>query len=103
MAISKVTFGETFRDLVDALFSVNAPLLITLKGLLKNPGKLLRSYLAGQRKRYYKPVAFFVLTTILYILIRTLIGFDPFRNEAFQVQDGAGSGTNLEEARNFML
>lgn len=77
--------------------------MVTVKGLFLNPGKLLRNYLAGQRKKYYKPVAFFILTTVLYILIRSLIGFDPFRNEAFQVQDGANSGTNLEEARNFML
>ena len=85
------------------MFSINAPLFITLKGLILNPGKLLRNYLSGQRKRYYKPVAFFILTTVLYILIRALIGFDPFRNSAFQVQDGTGTGTYLMDARNFML
>lgn len=85
------------------MFSVNAPLFITLKGLILNPGKLLNNYLSGQRKRYYKPVAFFILTTVLYILIRALIDFDPFRNSAFQVQDGEGTGTYLADARNFML
>lgn len=68
-----------------------------------NPGFLLRNYLSGQRRKYYKPVAFFILTTVVYILIRALIGFDPFRNAAFQVQDGAGTGTYLVDARNFML
>lgn len=101
-SIGKVTFLETFQDLIDALFSVNAPLLVTVKGLLVHPGKLLRNYLAGQRKKYYKPVAFFILTTVVYIVLRSLIGFDPFRNAAFQVQDGS-SGTHLEDARNFML
>ena len=102
MAIEKVTFLETFQDLVDTLFSVNAPLLVTFKGLLFRPGELLRNYLAGQRKKYYKPVAFFILTTVVYIVLRSLIGFDPFRNAAFRVQDGS-STTHLEEARNFML
>ena len=102
-SVDKVTFLETFQDLIDALFSVNAPLFVTLKGLIRNPGKLFRNYLSGQRKKYYRPVAFFILTTVLYILIRALIGFDPFRNSAFQVQDGTGTGTYLVDARNFML
>lgn len=103
MSIHKVTFGETFTDLVDTLFSVNAPLFVTLRELIVNPGKLLRNYLGGQRKKYYKPVAFFILTTVLYILIRALIGFDPFRNDAFQVQDGVDGATKFEEARNYFL
>ena len=103
LSIDKVTFAETFQDLIDAMFSVNAPLFVTLKGLILNPGQLLRNYLSGQRKRYYKPVAFFILTTVIYILIRTLIGFDPFRNSAFQVQDGVGTGTYLVDSKNFML
>ncbi len=103
MSFDKITFLETFQDLVDALFSVNAPLLVTLQGLIRNPGHLLRSYLAGQRKKYYRPVAFFILTTVVYILIRALIGFDPFRNEAFQVEEAVDSGTKLMEARNYML
>lgn len=103
MAIHKVTFGETFGDLIDAVFSVNAPLLVTLKGLILNPGNLLRNYLGGQRKKYYKPVAFFILTTVLYILVRTVIGFDPFKNDLFQAQDGIDDGTKFEEARNYML
>ncbi|MCE2613990.1 DUF3667 domain-containing protein [Flavobacteriaceae bacterium D16] len=103
MAVHKVTFGETFSDLIDTLFSVNAPLFVTLRELIVSPGKLLRNYLGGQRKKYYKPVAFFILTTVLYIVIRTIIGFDPFRNDAFQVQDGADGATKFEEARNYFL
>ncbi|MDX1315553.1 MAG: DUF3667 domain-containing protein [Eudoraea sp.] len=103
LSVDKVTFSETFQDLIDAMFSINAPLLTTMKGLIKNPGLLLRNYLSGQRKKYYKPVAFFILTTVVYLLIRALIGFDPFRNSAFQVQDGVGTGTYLVDAKNFML
>lgn len=103
MAIHRVTFGETFRDLMDTLFSVNAPLFVTIREVIVNPGELLRNYLGGQRKKYYKPVAFFILTTVLYIVIRTLIGFDPFRNDAFQADDGIGGVTKFEEARNYFL
>lgn len=103
MTTYKVTFGETFQDFADAVFSVDAPLFITMKGLFVNPGKLLREYLKGQRKKYYKPVSFFILATVVYLVIRSLISFDPFENSLVQVQGDAKTGQQLTEARNFML
>jgi len=76
-SISKVTVSETLQDFFDAMFSVNAPLLITLKILFLNPGKLFRDFLMGKRKAYYKPVAFFVLFTVIYILILSFLDFEP--------------------------
>lgn len=75
--LGKITFKETFHDFVDMVFSVNAPLMRTLRMLLLNPGKLLREYLSGKRKTYYKPVSFFIITTIVYLIIRSLIQYDP--------------------------
>lgn len=103
ISVYKVTFKETFDDLADALFTVNAPLIITLKLLIINPGKLFTSYLAGQRRKYYKPVAFFLLTTLVYILIRSLIGFNVFQNSNIVVQESAETGELLTKGRNFML
>lgn len=99
--IHKVTFKETFQDFVDAVFSVNAPLFISTKMLLVSPGKMLREYLDGKRKKYYKPVAFFVLTTVVYLLLRTFIGFDPFQDNTVTVQ--GETGALLDQARQFML
>lgn len=77
--IHKITFQETFQDFVDMVFSVNAPLVRTMKGLLYNPGRLFREYVSGRRKAYYKPVAFFIITTIVYIIFRSLIQYDPMQ------------------------
>ncbi len=87
-SIHKVTFKETFQDFVDTVFSVNAPLFLTLKMLVVNPGKLFREYLSGKRKKYYKPVAFLILTTIVFVLLKTISNFDPM--EGF-VAAGGGS------------
>ncbi|WP_372973486.1 DUF3667 domain-containing protein [Muriicola sp.] len=103
LSVHKVTFRETFEDLSDALISVNAPLLITVRDLVIRPGDLLRNYLEGKRKRYYRPVAFFLLTTFLYIVIRSLIGFDPFRDSTVVVEGDKVDVSLLTEARNFML
>lgn len=78
-SVHKVTFRETFQDLADQLFTLSAPLPQTLKILVVNPGVLFRDYLSGKRKRYYKPISFFLLTTLLFILIRWLVDFNPVR------------------------
>jgi len=101
-SVYKVSFKETIHDFMDAAFSVNAPLFITLKLLLVNPGILLREYLEGKRKKYYKPVAFFILTTVAYLVIRSAIGFDPFSDTVVVVEDTQVSQL-LTKARDFML
>ncbi len=70
------------------MFSVNGPLLKTLRLLFLNPGKLFREYLSGKRKTYYKPVAFFIIITVIHILIRNLIEFDALENVKVQKREG---------------
>ena len=77
-SVHKVTLQETFEDLADNLFSVSAPLVITIKDLFTNPGNLLREYLGGKRKKYYKPIPFFILTTVFYLFMRWAINFDMY-------------------------
>jgi hypothetical protein len=101
-SIHKVTIKETFQDFIATAFSVDAPFFVTLKLLFINPGRLFRDYLDGKRKRYYKPVAFFILMTIVYLLIRSLINFDPFTNTALRVSDDT-EGQLLIQAGRFML
>lgn len=102
-SISEVSFKETFQDFVDAAFSVNAPLFKTSKLLFLAPGRLFREFLKGKRKHFYKPVAFFLLTTAVYLVVRSLINFDPFESiTSVQVEDPTGA-TNWTLAREFML
>lgn len=102
-SIDKVTFRETIDDLVDSVFSVNAPLFRTARALFTRPGTVFREFLEGRRKYYYKPVAFFLLATLLYLVIRSLISFDPFESiTSVQVQDESDEQT-LRLAREFML
>jgi len=81
-SVNKVTFKETFQDFADMVFSVNAPLMLTIKMLVVSPGKLFREYLGGKRKTYYKPVPFFILTTILFVFIKVLLNYDPLEGVA---------------------
>lgn len=80
----------------------DGPLLKTLKLLIVNPGKLFKEYLAGKRKTYYRPVTFFVLISVVYLLIRALIDYDPFQNTTISVDDETPRQLLLA-ARDFML
>lgn len=83
--VKRITIRDTLNDFSDTVFSVDAPLFYTIKMLCLHPGTMLREFLAGKRKRYYKPVAFFVLMTIIYLLVRSLIGYDPLLASAVRV------------------
>ncbi len=76
-SVHRVTLKETFSDVASGLLSFEAPFWITLKLLFSNPGVLFRDYLSGRRKSYFKPVSFFILLTVVHILVRTLIDYDP--------------------------
>ena len=97
-SVNKVTFAETFQDFVDATFSFNAPLIRTTKLLLINPGKLFNDYLNGKRKSYYKPVSFFIITTLIYVIIRSIIDYNPMTTAGVNVD-----GKILEDAGQFMV
>ena len=103
-AVYKVTFRETFNDLADNLFSISAPLPRTLKYLIADPGKLLRDYLEGKRKSYYKPISFFILATVFYLFIRWLIDFD-IRGTVVSTDSAVEQmgEDNIIKARDFMF
>ncbi len=100
--IGKVTFQETFQDIFNAIFAIDAPFITTLKMLIINPGRIFNEYLHGKRRKYYKPVTFFILMTVVYLVIRGIINYDPFGDTMLQVQDPSDSQI-LTKARNFML
>lgn len=81
-SVDQVSFKETFADLVAGLFTIEAPFWKTTKALFLSPGTLFKNYLAGQRKTFYKPVAYFILWTAVFLLTRSLLKFDPFQNVA---------------------
>lgn len=97
-SVDTITFKETFNDFLESVFSVNAPLVVTFKLLILNPGKLFREYLSGKRKTYYKPVSFFILSTFLYLVLRSVINYNPASLSGVNVD-----GMLLVEAGKYMV
>lgn len=77
-SVGRITFRETFNDFFSSTFALEGPLFLTIKMLIVNPGRLFRDFIGGKRKSYYKPVAFFVVLTAVYLILREASGYDPF-------------------------
>ena len=103
-SVHKVNFKETFQDLADQLLSLSAPLPQTLKMLVINPGYLLRDYLYGKRRRYYRPISFFLLTTLFYLIIRGLVGSEGLGQIIGDPKDNPFVDSDfIYQAREFMI
>ncbi|MEL6562236.1 MAG: DUF3667 domain-containing protein [Bacteroidota bacterium] len=76
--VKRLSLNGAIRDFFSSSLAVEGPFFKTLRGLVINPGKLFREYIAGRRKTYYKPVAFFIMLTAIYIIVRSLINYDSF-------------------------
>lgn len=93
--VKRLAFLETLQDFFSSSFALEGPLIQTMKMLLVNPGLLFREYVAGKRKKYYRPVAFFILLTAVYLIVRSLINYDPFADNPMT--------TNVPESRKKMV
>lgn len=63
---------KTLKNLLSEAFHFlthfEGTLFTTLKTIIKKPGKLSLDYCNGERKKYYKPLSFFLLIVILYLI-----------------------------------
>lgn len=91
--VGKITFRETFESFLSSVFALEGPLIGTSVNLLRNPGKVFREFLSGKRRKYYKPVAYFVLLTAIYLVVRALLDYNPLEG---QLPDQNISGSESE-------
>ena len=63
--VGRISFRNTLSDFFSASFALEGPLMRTIKLMIVNPGELCLEFLEGRRKRYHKPLAFFILLTTI--------------------------------------
>lgn len=102
--VSRITFGETFKNFLSSTFSFEGPLLNTVQYLIVNPGKVFREFIEGKRKTYYQPVQFYVLLTAIYLITRALLDFDPLKGQFAAAEKSGSELLNISiEAARFMV
>src|SRR6187402_34629 len=57
-----------FEEVFHFMTHFEGTMLTTLKTLLGKPGKLSKDYCDGIRKKYYKPISFFLLLIVVYLV-----------------------------------
>lgn len=77
----RISFRELMNDFMANFFSLDSPPFRTIKKLTLKPGEMIREFISGKRKKYYKPVQYFILMLAFYLLVRTILGFNPVENQ----------------------
>ena len=79
--VERINFSNFISEVSETIFQVNRGFFFTLKELFKSPGKSLRDFLEGKRKSHFKPIAYLLILSTIYILAtritdtNTLVGY----------------------------
>jgi hypothetical protein len=65
-----------FEEVLHFMTHFEGTLFTTLKTILLQPGKLSFDYCSGMRKKYYKPISFFMLLVVIYLLFPVMQGLN---------------------------
>lgn len=95
-AVERITITETWHNFLSSSFSIEGPYFTTLKTLLLNPGEVFREFIGGKRKKYYKPVAFFILNTAIYMVVKSLLGYNPLDGQTSVEEMRVNSSENAK-------
>ena len=75
--VQRFTWSNVFQNVFTGLFNLGEGFLRTLLDLLYRPGYMIRDYLAGHRKPYFKPFQLlFVLSAILLICLQLTMPYN---------------------------
>ena len=65
---------DFLSEFLGSILVYDSRLRLTLRDLLFHPGRITKKYVAGQRLNYANPFRFFLSVSIIYFLIKGLIG-----------------------------
>ena len=65
----RFTFWHVLKSIPNVFFHLGEDSFYTIFSLLLHPGKMVREYFIGNRKRHYKPINFFLFTAGLVVLL----------------------------------
>lgn len=80
--VRKVDYKYLIDEIQNSIFQINRGFLFTLKELFIKPGHSIREFLEGKRKNHFKPLAFIIFTSTLYVLAHYFIGNQTFIDDA---------------------
>lgn len=95
--IKRLTFKFFIHDFLDRIYGLDGAFPRTVIGMTVRPGKLVREYLSGVRRKYVGPVGFYFLMWAIFFLIAEI--FDISIDDYFQperINDSINDATGVE-------
>jgi len=65
----KLSFDDYFSEFFGGIMVYDSRLMLTLRALLFNPGKISKDYIQGKRARYANPFKFYLSASIIFFII----------------------------------
>ena len=97
----KFTLKREISTVFSNVFSLDKGIILTVKLLIVNPGKLIRDYLSGATKKYIHPLKFLMLCVTVSVILEYIVGGFEAVNES--VNEMAGySDEQLKMQQKFM-
>lgn len=72
--VGRITFKNVLSQITESIFQINHGFLFTLKNLTLKPGESIKEYLNGKRVRFFKPMAFVLTLSTVYLLATKVLG-----------------------------
>ncbi|WP_460190107.1 DUF3667 domain-containing protein [Urechidicola sp. KH5] len=76
--VERISWNYLSKSIIDSIFQINYGFLFTVKTLLLSPGKSLNDFFLGKRKKFYKPFAFLLISSSVFLISTKFIGNDTF-------------------------
>ena len=90
--VDRITFSSLLNELTESVFQVNRGFFYTLINLFVSPGKSIREYLEGHRKKHFKPIAYLLTFSTVYFIVTQLSGQHTWMDDLISGFAQGGSG-----------
>ncbi len=67
--VDRINLPNFLNEVSESVFQINKGFFYTLISLFFRPGKSIREFLNGKRKKHFKPIAYVLILSTLYFLI----------------------------------
>ncbi len=109
VGVKRITFREGWNDFWARIYGFDGMFPNTLRDLTIRPGVASRTFISGNRVKYYGPVGYFFLMITLFLLVLSMLNMDVayFMSQAggngFQEPPKAGSGQQKLLTQTFQI
>jgi len=76
--VDRINLSNVVRELSESVFQIDKGLFYTAKELFVRPGRSIKEYLDGKRKKHFKPIAYALTLSTIYFILSQLLGSKTF-------------------------